>query len=231
MSNRVLTVAAAFAVLFGVTTSAQAQDPAPTVEVGVGYQLLRTGEFFDEDVFDEDEDECDAIFFCEPARTFPFGVNVDVVRNFGPLGVVGEIGWAFDKEDDSFDGAFLDGDAKYDVWHAAGGVRYTGGATVRPFAQVLLGVAGNRLKLEGSGEEIDASQTNLMVQPGAGVAFTAGGVGVFGQVDYRRVFGLRPTALEVSIDETPGEVDESELDSFEFDRNDFRFVVGVRFSM
>jgi hypothetical protein len=238
MKNRVVTFAVAAAVLFGVTSSARAQDPAPAFEFGVGYQLLRTGEFFDDEVFDEG-DECElGVTPCDPARTFPFGINVDAVRNFGPIGVVGEIGWSFDSEDALFGDDIFDevpelGDIEgtFDTWHAAGGVRYTGGAAVRPYGQVLVGVVGSRFKMESGPLEFESSQTNFMVQPGVGVTFGTGGVGFFGQIDYRRVFGIRPAFVELAIDEDLIEFDEEDLDEVEFDRNDFRFVIGVRFSL
>ena len=58
----------------------------PTYEFSLGYQWLRTGDFcaaFDaSDCSDEDP------------TTFPAGVLIDVVRNFGAFGIVGEAGWS-----------------------------------------------------------------------------------------------------------------------------------------
>src|SRR5688572_1331465 len=58
----------------------------PTYEFSLGYQWLRTGDFcaaFDaSDCSDEDP------------TTFPAGIIIDAVRNFGAFGIVGEAGWS-----------------------------------------------------------------------------------------------------------------------------------------
>jgi hypothetical protein len=184
MRNRVLTLAAAAAVLFAMSSPAKAQTTTtePTFELSAGYQLLRALEV----CFDEDDEES-----CSEGATFPFGVAVDAVRNFGALGVVGEVGWSRDSED------FTGGSGSFDAIHIAGGVRWTGRRNPRvwPYGQVLLGVQFDRVSQEFDDEDLDElagfSETDphFMLQPGAGVNFVIGdGLGAFAQVDWRRAF-------------------------------------------
>src|SRR5215207_8815920 len=198
MKNRVLTLAAAAAVLFGVTASATAQGSVgtttnPTYELSGGYQLFHAGKVCSDDPLTET---------CSADRTFPFGVAIDAARNFGAFGVVGEAGFAFDSEESGGD------DFKFNTWHLAGGGRWTmRSARFWPYAQVLAGMIQDRVNIEDGD---DFSQTSFMLQPGIGANFVAGdGWGIFGQLDYRRVF-----------------LDEEE--NFSGGRNDFRVFVGVR---
>src|SRR5215203_1527898 len=58
----------------------------PTYEFSLGYQWLRTGEFcaaFDDSTCNDND-----------PTTFPAGVLIDAVRNFGAFGIVGEAGWS-----------------------------------------------------------------------------------------------------------------------------------------
>ena len=211
MRNCVLTVAAAAAVLFGVTTSAQAQGTGtttnPTFELAAGYQLFRAGEVCDDDPLEQT---------CVPDRMFPFGLTVDAVRNFGPFGIVAEGGWSYDTDsilDDEDELPEVDEvDLNFNAWHVGGGFRYTSrkSAGFWPYAQILAGVAHDRISTELADD--DFSQTNFMLQPGVGVTWVAGdGWGIFGQFDYRRVF-----------------LDEEDNLAGASGRNDMRFVVGVR---
>lgn len=148
----------------------------PTWDTSLGYQVLHV-----------------------PDQTFPFGLNADGARNFGPFGVAGEIGWSYDSSDD----------VSYNVLNLGAGPRWTGrsAAPVWPFAQVLAGLVYARASADGDSD----SRTRFMLQPGAGVVFVAGdGWGIIGQVDYRRVF------LKEDEDGDTGE-------------NDFRVFFGVRF--
>jgi hypothetical protein len=112
MMNRALTLAAAAAVVFGLTVPAHAQGTGttnmPTFELSGGYQLLRIFE-----ICDPDDDT-----ICSDAQTLPFGLAVDAARNFGALSVVGELGWAYDSDED-----LLGGDISFHSWHIAGGLR------------------------------------------------------------------------------------------------------------
>jgi hypothetical protein len=138
-----------------------------------------------------------------PEQTFPFGLNVDGARNFGPWALAAEAGWAFDKSDD----------VSYHVFNLGAGPRWTGRSTasIWPFAQVLAGFVHARASTEVSGLDFSDSRTKFMLQPGAGAVVVAGdGWGIVGQVDYRRVF------LDKDEDGESGE-------------NDFRVFVGVRF--
>jgi len=234
MRNRVLTLAAAAAVLFGVTATAQAQAPAqaqaqapkptptptptptpapatttnPTFELAAGYQVLRAGEVCADDLTEE---------ICAPDRTYPFGATIDAVRNFGSLGIVAEGGWAFDSETvvPAVEELEIDEvDVKFNVWHIGGGLRYTSRKHARfwPYGQVLAGVSHDRITTDLVDD--DVSRTNFMLQPGVGVTYVAGdGWGFFAQFDYRRVFLDEEVFEEVSLGSG---------------RNDLRFVFGVR---
>src|SRR5688572_25345263 len=134
----------------------------PTFEVTGGYQWLYADE-----------------------QTFPFGLNVDGARNFGPLGLVAEVGWAFDREDD------LGVDLDVHAWNFGVGPRWTGRGEGRlwPFAQVLVGGVHARTSAEAAGVDIGDSDTWFTLQPGVGATLVGGdGWGIVGQVDYRHVF-------------------------------------------
>ena len=208
MKNRVVTLSAAVAVVLGLTVPASAQTGTttmPTFELGAGYQLLKSGEVCDDGIVTE---------VCIPDRTFPFGLAVDAARNFGPLGLVGEIGWAHDSE----------GDVDFNVWTFAAGLRWTarGNPRIWPYGQVLAGAAVSRLSVDLDDLGLDdtsESSTDFMLQPGVGVNFLAGdGWSLFAQVDYRRVF-----VGDVDFDggETPLTVEGA-------GRNDFRVFLGAR---
>jgi len=152
----------------------------PTWETSAGYQLLHV-----------------------PDQTFPFGLNVDGARNWGAFGLVADLGWAFRSQDD----------VTSNVWNFGVGPRWSGSRARRawPFAQVIVGGVYARSSTDIAGQSSTESKTRFMVQPGAGVGIVAGdGWGIFGQVDYRRIF------LKESEDGDSGE-------------NDFRVYVGVRF--
>jgi hypothetical protein len=190
MSKLALSLSAIAAVTFGLVTPAYAQTRAdshatgtilnPTWETSAGYQLLHV-----------------------PDQTFPFGLNVDGARNFGPWSIAAEAGWSFDKSDD----------VTYNVFNLGAGPRWTARskASVWPFAQVLAGLVYARSSTDVLNLDLSDSTTRFMLQPGAGAVFLAGdGWGIVGQVDYRRVF-----------------LDEDE--DGESGRNDFRVFIGVRF--
>ena len=212
MKNRVLTVAAAAALLFGFAGTAAAQGTSttttPTFELSAGYQFLRTGE-----VCDEEDDEL--LQLCSPERNFPFGVAVDAARNFGRFAIVGEVGWSYKSENFSDeDDDIFDADVKFNTWHIAAGPRLNfGGDRFRPFVQVLAGIVQDRVSFDDEldvFEDDSTSQTSFMLQPGIGGTYVMGdGWGFVGQIDYRRIF----------LDE------EENLSS---GRNDIRVFVGVR---
>jgi hypothetical protein len=208
-----------FVLATAASASAQGQQPAPppapaqpaattsaspTFEVGIGYQVLRAGEVCATD----DDDNCAS------SHTFPLGFAIDGVRNFGHVGVVGEVGWSRDSDDiDGIDDASI----SENIFHYAGGLRWTAHNTGRawPYGQILIGGATvhSSLDLNGSSDDTDTSdtRTRFILQPGVGVTVVGGdGWGVFGQVDYRRLF------LKEDDDGSSG-------------RNDFRVAVGVRF--
>lgn len=143
-----------------------------------------------------------------PDQTFPFGLNADGAKNFGPLGIAAEIGWALKSSDENFIGTSV----KQNELHFAAGPRWTGrsSASIWPFAQVLAGGAYRHVSAQVAGLDFSDSKTRFMLQPGAGLVFLAGdGWGIVGQVDYRRVF------LKEAEDGDTGE-------------NDFRTFIGIR---
>lgn len=200
MTNRVLTFAAAAALVVGLSGQASAQTTTmPTFELSAGYQLLRAGEICSE--FEGEEE-------CSEGQTFPFGVAVDAARNWGAFGLVGEAGWSRDSAD-----FFVNGDedsVNVHALHIAAGPRWTGRTNPRiwPYGQVLAGALVTRVGETPFGDA--DTLTRFMLQPGVGVNFVAGdGWGFVTQVDYRRVF-----------------LDEDE--DFASGRNDMRVFLGLR---
>jgi len=145
----------------------------PTYELSGGYQLLHVRD-----------------------SMFPFGLNVDGARHYGNLGLVAEIGFAIDSEDAG--GLDLDSNA----WNFGVGGRWTGfnSGRVWPFAQVLIGAEVLHASVEVAGLEESDTETSFMLQPGVGVNFViADGLGLVGQVDYRRTFFDEPDDVEDSV--------------------------------
>jgi hypothetical protein len=180
--------AVAFVLVAAATATAQQPAPAstgtPTYELSGGYQLLHVSD-----------------------SMFPFGLNVDGARHYGNLGLVGEIGFAMDSEEE----AGIDADAT--AWNFGVGGRWTGfnSGRVWPFAQVLIGAEVLSVSAEGPGFDESDTETSFMVQPGVGVNFVvADGFGLVGQVDYRRTFFDEPDDVEDSVN------------------NQFRIFIGAR---
>src|SRR5688572_7167352 len=117
----------------------------PSFELSGGYQMLHI-----------------------PDQTFPFGLNVDAAKHFGQLGLVAEVGFAFDSEDIS---GVEDVDAT--AWNFGAGGRWTGfnGGRVWPFAQMLVGAEVMRLSTEIADVDVSDTETSFMLQPGVGVNF------------------------------------------------------------
>jgi hypothetical protein len=166
---------------------AQAGTPnTPTYELSGGYQYL--------DVADQ---------------SFPFGLNVDGARHYGALGLVAEIGFAHDSEEA---GAGL-AEASATAWNLGVGGRWTGfnSGRVWPFAQVLIGAEVLNVGVEIAGIDESETETSFMFQPGVGVNFVvAEGIGIVGQIDYRRTFFDEPDDVDSSVN------------------NQFRVFIGAR---
>jgi len=224
MATRVWIITAVLALTLSASASAQGQGAAqpqtgstsasaarttagpPTFEVGLGYQWLRSG-----DICINDTD------ICGGSQTYPLGFAIDGVRNFGHVGVVGEFGWS--RRADDLTSIANQATATQNIFHYAGGLRWTGHNAARlwPYGQVLLGAATIRSAVSFDDETIDEAlgesetTTKFIIQPGVGVTVVGGdGWGVFGQVDYRRMF------LDEDTDGASG-------------RNDVRVFVGLRF--
>lgn len=206
MKKLVLAVVAA-AVLC-LPQPARAQTPSspgdtttrPTYEFGLGYQYLHTGQFcagFDESTCNDDD-----------PKSFPVGIVLDGVRNWGAFGLVGEFGWS--HRDDDSDDPFGD-HLSTDVLHAGLGIRFTGHwARFWPYAQLLGGATYSRFDGQVAGLDFRDSRGRWMAQGGGGITFVTGdGWGLFLDAAYRRV------VLDEEEDFTSG-------------RNDVRAVFGVR---
>jgi hypothetical protein len=211
MKNAVVTLAAVAAVVCGLAVPSYAQGAAgtttmPTFELSAGYQFLRAGEVCSDDTGEE---------ICSSSQNFPLGFTVDAIRNYGALGILGEVGWSRDSDD----GTDANGDfsSSSNLFHYVAGIRWTGRTNPRvwPYGQVLAGAITSRVSLDYDSDLLDPlddsrTTTRFMVQPGVGVTFVTGdGWGVFGQVDYRRIF------LDEEDDGASG-------------RNDIRVVIGLR---
>jgi hypothetical protein len=191
----------------GSTAAAASTTATPTFEVGLGYQWLRSGEVCTNDTLE----------VCSGSLTYPLGFAVDGVRNFGHLGVVGEVGWSRHAEDVTRSNSR--GTDSENIFHYAAGVRWTGHNAARfwPYGQILLGGATVHTAISYDDDILDNTlgtsdtTTRFILQPGVGVTVVVGdGWGVFGQVDYRRMF------LDENDDGSSG-------------RNDVRVFAGIRF--
>jgi hypothetical protein len=172
----------------------------PTYEFSLGYQWLRTGAF----CAAFDESDCTS----EDAKSFPFGVVADGVRNWGAVGLVGEVGWS--RKDENPSDPFSD-QLTTDHVHYGAGVRFTSRPkTVWPYAQVIGGGVTSRFDGQVAGAPFQDTRTRAMIQAGGGVTFVVGdGWGIFADAAYRRMF------LKESED-------------FQTGRNDVRVAVGFR---
>ena len=93
------------------------------------------------------------------------------------------------------------------------GGRWTGfnSGRVWPFAQVLIGAEVLNAGIEIAGIDESETETSFMFQPGVGVNFVvADGIGIVGQIDYRRTFFDEPDDVDSSVN------------------NQFRVFIGAR---
>lgn len=129
-------------VTLGLALPAAAQQPAPRLDVSVGYVVVR-----DQDIY---------------GRTFPVGWNVDVAtRMTRRLKIVGEVGGAYGNLD------VLGTRFDLNVHTLMAGPRLSGWQSGRlaPFAHILVGGARNMASVFGE----SSSTTMLALQPGGGV--------------------------------------------------------------
>jgi hypothetical protein len=154
-----------------VALPVKAQE-APKVEVSVGYNFLH---------LDIDPDEGDP----EDLANFPVGWYADLAGNLtSTLGIVGQITGNYKSLDLGFG---IDADTRIHTF--MGGVRAGGGASnVRPFGQVLFGVAHAKFSTDDLVGDFEESSTDPALQLGAGVNVMSGSVGVRLGADYIRVF-------------------------------------------
>ena len=166
------------------TTTTAPMTATPTFDMALGYQFVHVND-----------------------QNFPFGINFSGVRNFENLGLVAEVGWSMDSDNE------FDVDVDTNMFNFGAGPRWTGFGSGRtwPYAQVIVGGVVARSSVEFAGVDSSDSESSFMLQPGVGATFVMGdGWGLFGQVDYRRTF----------FDE-PDDVDESR-------NNQFRVLFGAR---
>ena len=158
-------VLAAVIVGVGVGASSPAVAQSPRFEPAFGYQLLHVTD--------------------DPGTTFPFGLAADLALSGGASGFVLEAGWSKRSEGVEPD------DVRFNFWHVGAGYRWTlrKHPRVWPYAQALLGGAFHDISGEVAGTDQSDTTNHWMVQPGGGVTVRLGtGLGIFGALDYRRVF-------------------------------------------
>jgi len=137
----------------------------PTYEFALGYQYLRTGQF----CAAYDASDCSS----DDPKEFPVGAVLDAVRNWGALGLVGEVGWA--QKVEGSDTPFADR-LTSDVFHAGVGIRYTFRAgKIWPYAQGLGGVAVSQYDGWVAGNPFTDTRSRPMAQAGGGVGGGGGG--------------------------------------------------------
>jgi hypothetical protein len=181
MRSWLLPLAVTFAVSAGLTSPALAQTPpqttVPAFEASVGYQLL---------------------YVTGTGTTFPFGLAVDVAGNFGASAFVAEGGWSNRSEGVEPD------EVRFNFWHAGAGYRWSSRRhpRVQPYAQALMGAAFHQVSGEVAGADQRDTTAHFMVQPGGGVNVVVGNsLGIFGAVDYRRVFLAEDTEGDSGLNE------------------------------
>ena len=169
MRSWILGLAVTFAGSTGLTSPAVAQTPpqtrAPVLETSVGYQLLNVTD--------------------DPGATFPFGLAVDMSSIPARRSSWRRGDGRIDSEGDEPD------EVRFNFWHAGAGFRWSSRRHPRvwPYAQALLGAAFHQVSGEVASADQSDTTAHFMVQPGGGVNVVVGnGLGIFGAVDYRRVF-------------------------------------------
>jgi hypothetical protein len=145
-------------------------------------------------------------------QLLPFGWSADIATNLNRTwSMVGEVSGAYKVIEDEDLGV----DVNLSLYSLGAGARWSSRVAPRivPFVQVLAGAARVSAKAEMLGRKIGDALTNFMLQPGGGVNVKMNeAFGLFGQMDYRRVF------LDEQEDRESG-------------NNHFRVIVGVRFGL
>jgi hypothetical protein len=146
--------------------------PATAQELSFGYQVQR---------FSSDGDNV----------TAPFGVSFSVAGpSSGALSLVGQLDWSRKHESETVFGTSVDGTANFTAFAAA--ARWSGrsNSSATPFVEGLFGAMHTSGSAQVAGVNVGSdSGTDPMMQFGGGVSVpVAGGLGVFGQFDYRRIF-------------------------------------------
>jgi hypothetical protein len=182
-------------VVFGALTFAAA--PAQAQDISIGYQWQNVS---------GDDDEELGLDCCNA----PFGINFDAAFPITPaIDVIGQLDWSRWSDSEIIFGTGVDVSASFTTF--GGGIRWSGrgNPSATPFVHALLGGVHASFACEVGGIDCDdvlgddLGQTDFMFQVGGGVVVPVSGIGVVGQVDYRRFF-------------------------FEGGANSIRFVAGIR---
>lgn len=169
-----------------LTVAALWAAPAGAQELSLGYQAQR---------FSSEGDNLNV----------PLGVSVSVAGpSSGPLGLVGQVDWSRKRESETVFGTSVEATANFTAF--AGGVRWSGRNTpsATPFVEALVGAMRSSGSASVAGQKVDGdSVTDPMLEFGGGVSIPiSGGLGAFGQVDYRRIFadtGINAVRFVVGI--------------------------------
>lgn len=168
MSLHVRKTILALALILGATLA----TPVSAQELSFGYQVQH---------FSSEGDSLNA----------PLGISLNFAApSSGILSVVGQVDWSRKSESGTLFGTSLEATANFTTF--AGGVRLSARGTpaVTPFMEALFGVMRSSGSANIAGANVGSgSETDPVLQFGGGVAVPlAGAFGIFGQVDYRRVF-------------------------------------------
>jgi len=137
---------------------AQSAETAP-VTLDIGYQYLHASA-------------------AGATLSYPGGFDVAVAGTVaGPWSIVGDIGWSRHSN------TGLGTNTNTDAFAYGAGLRWSAGnvAHAKLYAQMLVGGETDAVTYQ-------PTAVNVMLQPGVGVAAPLGRVGVYAQVDYRRVW-------------------------------------------
>jgi hypothetical protein len=184
--------------LVAVAIHCEARRAFAQSELSVGYQFIR-------------------LSTADGSVNLPQGFAVDYTHTVADgWKVLAVLGWARHDTNGSVDAFAVD--SRLTQLTVGGGLRRDIKTQTKaiPYVQAAIGVADSSFRATSNGlVATDETSSDLFVEPGAGVAYNAGAaLGVFGQLDYRRVWPDQ--ASEVFFHETV---------------DGFRVFVGVRITM
>ena len=179
-----------FAAFVGLGLATSAAGQTASAAVSAGYQIVRV-----------------------PDETFPAGWSAAfAIPIHNAWAVVAEVSGAYK----TFDDVSLGTDVNISTHTLAGGAQWSvrRNRRVEPFMQFLMGIARTRAGANILNRSISGTSSNLLLQPGGGVAVTAAkSIAVVAEADYRRV-----SFDKVDRDRAAG-------------NNHFRLLIGLRFGL